>query len=312
MSGISDLISNLEAASTAFEETWSSIGGVADGTYSMLSEDVGGLNGTTLNVGFLEDLADVRVQSRGESKTIDGARAYKGSYELEVLYAAISLARRDVQYDPSGRVGRMLAQFARRSADIMDARFWEKWNANPTGVDGVALFSASHPVGGSTASNKTTAALSHASYRAAKAGLRGQARENGEPYGLNCTHLFCHPDEEDIAKEVTGADKPVYFNNTGAEATSAVVGGIRQANVFQGDSLVVVTPRVTSGDWFIADRSTPGVGPWVHAFGEMPTAKTVDTSDNESVLKMDEYTFCVQGDVAQGPGHWQTVYGKNS
>ena len=141
--------------------------------------------------------------------------------------------------------------------------------------------------------------------------MRGFVRENGQPLDMQPTHLFVPVGSEDVAREVTGADKVVALNNTGAEATSGVVTSTSIRNVYEGDTTVVVTPRMAAGTWFLMDLSTAGVRPWVYGFGRKPEALLPDPHD-ESIKKLAMLEYILSGDIAQGPGYWQAIYGKIS
>lgn len=308
---IADFSDKLEAANTAYSSTFDALGDVFPGTFNLFSEDLSSDgDGSALNIGYTEDLGTVRVMKPGESRKYDGLRAFGATYDLEEVYSAHRIARIKVENDPSGRIAKGLQRAAQRALEIIETRIWDTLKANTkTGVDGVALISASHTSGSLTQSNLTTTALGHSSYRAGKAAMRGLERENGQPYNINPTHLFVPEGLEDVAREVTGADKVVALDNTGAEATSGVVAATSIKNVYQGDTTVVVTPRMTAGTWLLMDLSTPGFRPWVHKLAKSPTPIMPDPRD-ESNRQRSMLEYILSGDIAQGPGNWQTAYGK--
>lgn len=312
MAGIADFTSKLEAANTAYSEQFDAIDGVFPGTYDLLAEDLGGVDGTSLDIGFTDDLGEVRVMQPGEQRKFDGLKAYGATYDLEEIYTAHRIERKRVEYDPSGRIARGLARAAQRALQIVDDHVWAAIKANAkTGPDGVALFSSSHPDAGGQ-DNTTSDALGHSSYRAGKAAMRNFTRENGQPFDMNPTHLFVPPGSEDVAREVAEAsDRLVAINASGAEATSSVLAATSIANVYSGDTIVVVTPRMAANTWFLADLSKPGIRPWVYGFGKTPEMLLPDPHD-ESIKKLAMLEYILSGDIAQGPGHWQAIYGKIS
>ena len=310
MANVADFTSKLEAANTGYSDTIDAIGDVFPGTFNLFSEDVGAPNGEKVNIGYTEDLGQVRVMYPGQSRMFDGMRAFGAEYEVEEIYTAHTLSRMRVDYDSSERIARGLKRAAQRGADIVETKLWETLAANTkVGVDGVALISTSHSSGALTQSNLTTTALGHVSYRAGKAAMRNLVRENLQPYNMMPTHLFVPPGLEDVALEVTGANRAFSINNTGTEATSSVVATTTIENVYQGDTTVVVTPRMTAGTWLLFDLSKPGVRPWAHSFGKMPQPLMPDPHD-ESVKKLAMLEYILSGDIAQGPAHWQSAYGK--
>lgn len=314
MSGITDFADKLAAANTAYVETFDSIE-IWPGSFQLFTEDVGNINATAMSIGYTEDLAQARTMKPGQDRAFDGLRAYAASYDLEEVYAALRLERIKVQNDSSGRITRELQRFVQRGASIINTKVWTKLTANTvTGPDGVALLSTAHPNGdgGATQSNKTTDALSHASYNAGKAAMRSYTRENGEDLDMTASHLFVHPDEERIAKEITGAERPVSVDNAGAVDTGTRIGVTSITNVYQGDTTVVVTPKITSGDWLLMDLTKPGVRPWALGHGAPMQAAYPDERDDYVVRKLAMLEWVISGDIAHGPGHWQAAYGKLS
>ena len=309
---ITDFAAKLDAANTLYSDRFAAVSDLFPGFYQQLAENLGPSTATKLEVGYVDDLGPIRTLQPGESRMYDGGRAYSTTYEMETLYLSMEMTRRQFEYDHSGRIGRMMSQFVARAALMWENKVWESIQANSLlGPDGVALISAAHPNGpaGATQSNSTTSVLSHATYRAGRAAMQSFQKENGEYLGMAGTHLYVHPDEEPIAKEITGADRPFSIDNTGAEATASVVASTTIGNVFQGDVVVVVTSRMASGDWLIVDQSKPGVRPWVVSIGEDPKVHA-PSEDDEALRQRDMLQWFIQGDLIQGPGHWQSIYGR--
>jgi phage major head subunit gpT-like protein len=232
---------------------------------------------------------------------------------METLYKRHKLARRRIQYDPSGRVGKAVQAFAEEDVFIFNERVWSKIVANTlTGPDGVALFSTAHPhaPGGGTQSNLTTNALSFSSFRAGMQAMQGFQRENGSYVRSRATHLFVPPSLEATAKEVAGADKPVNVTSGGAlDGGANVVGVTAIANVYDGEVMVVVEPHMEDDPdmWILADLSKTGK-PYTFAPGEEVVPSVTDTTDSDQVRLKDEFDFILQGDLITGPGHWQLCY----
>jgi hypothetical protein len=309
MANVADFTSKLEAANTAYKETIDALGDVFPGTYNLFSEDLGPADGEKVNIGYTEDLGEVRVMQPGESRQFAGLRAFGAEYNVEEIYTGHTLARKRVEYDSSGRIARGLKRAAERGFDLIESEVWRHIKANTiTGVDGVALVSASHASGAVTQSNLTTTALGHPAYRAGKAAMRALVRENGQPYDMNPTHLFVPTGSEDIGREVIGENRAVALDNAGAESGTRVAAATIN-NVYVGDTILVVTPRMASGTWLLMDLGKPGVRPWAHSFGRQPEAIMPEPND-ESIKKLAMLEYILSGDVAMGPAHWQSIYGK--
>jgi len=307
---IANFETKLRAANTVYSSAFDALRGDYPGTYQLFSEDMQGIDGVSLNIGYTENLGVTRVLKAGESRQYDGLVARSTTYDLETIYRAHQLERKAVKYDPSGRVGKSVSQFASEQIEMVDRYIWAALKSNTVlGPDGVALISASHPTGEGTQSNTTATALGHSSYRAGKAAMRGFTRENGDALSMVPTHLFVPVTSEDVAKEVTGADKPVAVDNSGAESGTRI-GVTTIKNVYQGDSTAIVTPLMAAGTWLLMDLSG-SARPWAHGFGEKPTHNAPDAG-SEALRNTDMLEYFLQGDICQGPANWQTIYGKIS
>lgn len=308
MAGITDYTAALQAANTAYINMAQV--DVLPGIWSELSADRGPAMAELMAAGYVDDLSEFRTMTEGQQRTFDGGRAYEASYTMSTVYKGYELGRKKVEYDPSGRTASALTQQAAEAALMMWEDTMMKVVAANTlvGPDGVTLISSAHPNGPSgTQSNSAGAALSHSTFRTGVAAMQNLRRENGTYIRANPTHLMVNPAEEDLALEIVGADKPIYFDAAGAEATSSVVGGVVQGNVFQGRCKVFVTPYITAGDWAMFDLSR-SAKPWQHSIGRAPTPHVPD-ANSPSVWDRDVFQYYTDGDFIHGPGHWQMAYG---
>ncbi|MGB0972796.1 MAG: hypothetical protein ACPGVG_17830, partial [Mycobacterium sp.] len=235
MSGIANEAAALQAANTAYLNMVNVE--AIPGIWSELSLDRGPALATRMAAGYIDDLSTFRTQVAGQKRIFDGGRAYEATYTMATISKAFSLARTDVQYDPSGRKAAMITQAQAEAAMLM----WEDTMlqvvaANTlAGPDGVALISSSHPNGPSgNQSNNAGAGLSHSTFRTGIAAMHNFQRENGSYIRASPTHLLVAPAQEDEALEIVGADKPIYFNASGAEAAASVIGGVTIDNVYKG------------------------------------------------------------------------------
>lgn len=309
---IVDFADKLAAANRAYSDAVESIRGGLPGTYQLFTQLDGAPTGTSANIGFTDPLAPLRVHVPGESKVFDDLRAYGQTYDMRLLYKAHRIERQRVQYDTSGRVAQGLAAFVAESAILAEKRIFDLLVANSLlGIDGVTLLNDAHPYGnaGATWDNLTTDALSFSSYNAAKAAMRVFTGENGEPYDVMPTHLFVPPALERVAKEITGADRPVPFSATAQDATSDILAATSIANAYQGDVTVVVTPRITTAAaWFLMDLSKPSARPWYAQIG--PVFEQMPELSDDTVRKTDVFEYAINADMITGPAHPQLVYGR--
>lgn len=283
------------------------------GTWQLFTEDIGAVDGMTVDIVFTDDLGQIRKGIPGESRAQEGGRWYSASYPVENFYRTLSLPRLNFQQDRSGQIGRSISRFLQSLPGFVNAKVWEKLKTNPTGPDGVALLSTAHPFGpdGATQSNKTTDALAKTSFRAGIAAMRKFRRENGLYLNPRPTHLIVNPDDEGLALELTQADlRYVPINASGVEAAAAVVATAAIDNVYAGRIQVVLEPEITSGDWLIV-AAGGAARPWAIGFARQLEQFPFDM-ESEERRQRDMLSALVDGDWGQGPANWQTVYGKLS
>lgn len=226
-----------------------------------------------------------------------GSRIYAKRVAQKTYDKYLSIPRTTVVYDKSGTVAAMLSDFTRDLDQFFDKFAIETLAENPDGADGVPLISDSHPFayGGGSWDNKTTDALSFASFNAMRAAMRGLKKENGEPIGLEPRVLLVHPDQEEIALQIAQSDqKPVAVGTSGA-INSGGVGGSAIANIFRGSVDVVVSARWNSGDWLLMDPRFP---PLIVPVWRDPETVIVDDMTADRRVKNDEFLYGVEADAA--------------
>jgi len=218
---------------------------------------------------------------------------------------ALELSRLQVEKDVNGSVTRRLNDYLSASANFWDKATTDALLANPTGIDGVALISSSHPFGfGGNWSNNAAAALSPTSFAAGIAGMSALQLENGEPAGFYPTHLMVGPKNEKMARDLcTNPLRPFPIANTGLEAySSAVAATAIQNGWFQGSIEVVVNKRMVGATnesgWLLMDLSRPGVRPMIVGEAMSPRAVVVDDPGSEPMLQRSNYAYYVEGYAA--------------
>lgn len=227
----------------------------------------------------------------------DSARVYTKRTPLKTYDKYLRLPRTTVTNDQSGTVANMLSEFTADLGQFFDKFAIETLASNPNGADGVALISDSHPFayGGGTWDNKTTDALSFASFNAMRAAMRSLKKENGEPIGLEPRVLLVHPDQEEIALQIAQSDqKPVAVGTAGAINTTGI-GGSSIANIFRGSVDVVVSARWNSGDWLLMDPRFP---PLIVPVWRDPEVVIVDDMTAHQRVENDMFIYGVEADAA--------------
>lgn len=168
--------------------------------------------------------------------------------------------------------------------------------------DGQYFYDTDHPVGESTAGNKSTAALSAASQSAATASY-GAARQaimeltddEGRPLGLVPDVLEVPPALEATAKILLNSDS---LGSSGGEP-----------NPYKGTATLVVNPRLTSSTaWFLHVTTRP-IKPFIYQERKAPMPVQQTGMDAEGVFKRGEYLFGAEASCAGGYGLWQLSHG---
>lgn len=229
-------------------------------------------------------------------RVFDSVRMYARRTVLKTYDKYLPLKRTQVTNDPTGSVAQAMSAHTADLDQFFDKFAIEALADNPTGADNVALISDSHPFasGGGTWDNKTTDALSFASFNTERARMRALKKENGEPMGLEPRVLLVHPDEEELALQIAQSDqKPVAVGTAGA-INSGGVGGSAIANVFRGSIDVVVSARWTSGDWLIMDPRFP---PLIVPVWRDPEVVIVDDMTAHQRVKNDIFLYGVEADA---------------
>jgi phage major head subunit gpT-like protein len=244
-----------------------------------------------------------------------GMRAYLHSVKLAKYATGIPIDRMTVAYGASGAVQKRLGQFLQEQAQVYQQLAMTELLSNPTGYDGVSIFSASHPFayGASTFSNYTTNALTRANYNTARAAMQVYRTERGRYWTIMPDTILVGPALEEPAKELFSATRAVALDESGSEATQFAVTSSAIPNVWQGELKVVVDPQITGSTyqyyWFLLDTKRPSIKPVIIVEGRKPVAIPRTDMDDPHRYDYDEFLYGVEGDFAAAAGFWQTAYG---
>lgn len=256
-----------------------------------------------------------------------GARQYKEprSYDLDIDYdkyeATLPMKRDMVDYDNTGVVGRTIQRFV--NANVVDG--FDQFistamdgnsGAGPTGFDGVALYSASHPhaPAGATQSNLLAATnLSHANLVTAEQTGMLWVEENTRPVRASFNVMRVGPKLKRRAQELLSADRQVMVNSDGqfdtpreTSSTFSVSGVTTRSSVWSGDMTLVVDPRVTNFYWDLHD-TTKGYKPMILFVTRAPEPIALTDMTDPERFENDNYIYSVECDVGTAAGHWQAT-----
>jgi phage major head subunit gpT-like protein len=313
MSGIIDK-DLIDVASTTFDLKFPEIfenDDASDAVFSALAEEVP----TESKVNEVDLLGAMPVMRKWiGAKEMQVQRAYSQSVELLRYEATFELDRMDVRYDKTGLIGRRVTQFLQRNKYWKEKQVFDLLVTNPTGYDGVALFSASHPHGPAAAvqSNTTTSALTVATLEAALVAMSSLRDENSESLGISGRVLIVGPKLAKLATEITGSTRLAGINASNAiDGATAVAAGVMQNLYFGGRLTVLEWPRLlgTYDDyWFVVDTASAAKAFLLYKGRDVEAIAQTDL-DGEHRFINDKLRWSLEADAAPAPGAWQTIYG---
>jgi phage major head subunit gpT-like protein len=249
------------------------------------------------------------------AKIIEGMRSYLHTLILSSYEATTSVRRKSITYGRVPAIQKRLGQFLQQQAGVYNYGSIAKLITNPTGYDGVSIFSASHPFAadGGTFSNYSTNSLTEANYETARIAMQSYKTEKGRDFEIVPDTIIVGPALEGNAKRLFKAeDRLVVVDQSGSEATSFVVAAGRKSNIWQGELQVVVEPRLTGSYayyWILLDTSKPGIKPVIIMEGRKPEPLYLTDMSDPERFWFDRYVYSVEGDFSFNAGFWQTAYG---
>jgi phage major head subunit gpT-like protein len=209
------------------------------------------------------------------------------------------IRRSDVEDDITGMLFQKVRQGAAKFAKHPDRLLASLIAANPTGLDGVALFHVAHPRNpansdGNTYTNIYAARpLTVENAAAVRAKMMSLAGPDGEPLSPMPRLLLVPPTLEQQAEEVARA---MY-------APSAAGTAIRQ-NVMAGKYDVLVMPHLeaqSSSTWYMLDLSDEDF-PFIFQTRRALEFVTLFSPEDPDVFKRGEYVWGGSVRYAMGPG----------
>lgn len=282
-----------------------------DGQWRLLCDIVSGFKGTYVEGGTLGP-ATV-VEELTANRGFENVRAYSRIERVKTFSTrAVEFKRTEVEQDVSGRIAAYLQNYLLANAGFWDKIVIDKLLSNPTGMDGVALLSASHPYGASgTWDNLDGGALTQSTLKSGIAAIEGLRGENGEPMRLSPTHLIVGPALRRTALDLTGAMRPMAVG-TSSSMDSGGFAAVYAENWIKGQLTVIVEQRFANGtndnDWVLADLS-PRAKPFIFAEAAAPKAVVVDDPQSEPMVQRSAYQYFIEGDAAILPWAPHGLYG---
>lgn len=198
------------------------------------------------------------VKPEGSSVTYEeGGEAWTSRYNHDTVALAFAIteeAQEDNLYIQMGaKYSRALAKSMQHTKEVKGAAILNNGFSN-TGGDGVALFSASHPLaGGGTASNllSTPADISEASLEDILIQIRKAKDDRGIPIALKAVDVIIPPELEFVTCRLL--DSQLRTNTSDND-----VNAINKKGIFGRDP-VIVTNLTDADAWFIKTNANDGL-----------------------------------------------------
>lgn len=235
-------------------------------------------------------------------KNIEAGKYYKANEDWETT---IAVKRKDVEDDALGIYNAQTRMAGESAAELHDIILDDLKNKafTQTCWDGQYFYDTDHPVAGSTASNKLTAALSAAtlaavqgSYGAARTAIMKFTDDEGMPLRLIPNVLEVGPSLEAVAKIICEADK-LQDNSP---------------NPFKGTATVLVNPAITSNtQWMLHVTNKASIKPFIVQMRKSPVFVSQTSEENDDVFMKGEYKFGAEARATGLYGFWQLSVGSD-
>ena len=311
-----NVAAGLVTAQTAINTTWQEIEETApEGTYRTYAQVVPSDGETILEMNWLANHPVMRKWLG--SRIFKALRHYSTTIRMEKYEVAFELERTWVDHDKTGLITRAVNQTLSGNAGeaSIDRSVADEFDGNsgagPTGFDGVALFSASHPNGpaGATQSNLgSTTVLSANALIAAEAAAAAWRHENGENAMVKFDTIRTGPALRRRVLDLLSQDRIQGITAGGVlDASASLVAAATRSNSYNGELTPIVDPRVTTYFWTLLDTSKP-VKSMVHFDISRPMPQMVTDPNDSGVFISDKYMYGLRGEWGVGGGHWLTCY----
>lgn len=302
--------SNLDAVETAANTALNSIFDQGfQSTFEQFTTRVDGSGESFVHMVLVDGFPVIREWTQG-SKYFKSPRAYKLEVSRRRWERSVRVPLDDIEGDSSGVIAQRMGSWAGRVAQDLDKIVFDELLGNPTGYDGVSLLNNSHPNTGGTTDNLQTAAITFSLFNTARVAMREVADEDGEPIDIIPTLLVVGPDQERIAQEITGSDRWVGIDTSGAQdQTSNVNAAVLLPNFVGGSVSVISTPRITGNEWFLMDTSKGDAKPFALVDFRTHQVTFKDDPSDDNVFFNDELLASIDLKASPAAGAWQCIHG---
>jgi phage major head subunit gpT-like protein len=305
-----NLAAGLITAQTAINTTWQEVEETApEGTYRTYAQSVPSDGDTILMMNWIANHPVMRVW-RG-ARVYKAMRHYSTTITMEKYEASFFMDRTLVEQDKTGLINRAVQMSLSGTASeaSIDRTVAEQFDSNsgagPTGYDGVALFSASHPNGPAAATQSNLGSGTNLSANAliaaeaAGANLRHENGENAMGVGASLKRRVLDLLSQDRLQGITAGGV--------LDASASLVAAATRSNSYAGEFTPILDARVTTYFWDLLCTTKP-VKAMVHFDIQKPEPQMVTDPNDSGVFNNDQYLYGLRGLWGIGAGHWLTCY----
>jgi phage major head subunit gpT-like protein len=257
-----------------------------------------------------------RLRKWQGAKVIKRPRAYTKTFETVNLEATMGFRKDEVTQDVTGLVAARISGFLESMALELNRISFEALIANGTGLDGVALFVATHPwatEAGGTQGNLSANALTLANYVTARTAGMSLTDESGRSLNVVYDTIVVGPKNVQKAREMFNAANRLAFTTAaGAEATSSVINSGTLPNVWDGELKVVEEPQLigTYDDyWYLLDTKRGGDNKPIWLMESDPLhVVALDRETDTQRFWNNDYVWSVEGSLVADSYNWTAAY----
>jgi phage major head subunit gpT-like protein len=230
-------------------------------------------------------------------RVVQNLAAYGYTIKNRDWEATVAVDRNDIEDDTIGIYTPLIQALGTSAALHPDELIFELLVNGFTQkcYDGEPFFSSNHVDGDQPAqSNMTNAALSEASYAAARSAMMSFKDEHGRPLKIVPNLLVVPPALEGVARKILMAETNVAG----------------ETNVWRGTAELLVAPELAGHDtmWFLFDTTKP-IKPLIFQRRKAPEFVAKDDPSDTNVFMKKEFLYGVDCRDNAGYGLWQLAYG---
>lgn len=238
-------------------------------------------------------------------RTLNKLLAHGYTIKNKSYEATVGISREDIEDDSYGIYKPIVEEMGRSAAVLPDEIIFGLLGKGfeTACYDGKPFFSESHVDDGKAKeqSNFGTAALSFASYSAARAQMMALKDAAGKPLGVLPNLLVVPPQLEAMGLKILKADTLV--ETVGGKDTLV-------SNIYKDSAELMVVPELADNPsaWYLLDVSR-AVKPMVFQERKKPEFVSILDVKSENVFMRKEYLYGVDSRCNGGFGLWQLAYG---